>query len=167
MTALIPTPGRLSLKRVLKKLFASRLFLLGVASPLVAFGAPVLLFLFYIWGHVLLQDLPGGRHGPLDAYRHTLASAVLAFVFDGAFGQGAGSRAIEVVIFVMENGELRSNIMDRHNNRLGSRIGSHAPTFADIEPAVAQAVAKGNVMATSPDQVTWLPEHDWRPGIFW
>ena len=134
---------------------------------LVAFGAPTLLFLFYVWGQVLIQDLPGGHDGPLDAYRHTLASAVLTYVFDGAFGQRAGIGAVEVVIFVMEHGESRSNVMDRHNNRLGSRIGSHAPTFAEIEPAVIQAVAKGTILATSPDQVTWLPEQDWRAGVFW
>ena len=71
--------------------------------------------LTYTGSHVLQSPLPGGRHGPLDAYRHTLASAVVAYTFD--------ARAIDLVNGVMERRGRRSNAMDIHNNLIGAGIG--------------------------------------------
>ena len=152
---------------LMRKLLKSRWLLFGVYPSAVVLIGPLVLFLGYVWSHVWVQDLPGGRHGPLDAYRHTLASAVLSYVLDHGIRPGAGAAAVDIVCLVMENGELRSNVMDRHNNRLGSHIGARSTSFSAIEPEVSRAVAAGAMGATRHDQVTWLPERDWQPGIFW
>jgi len=115
--------------------------------------------LTYTWSHVLQSPLPGGRHGPLDAYRHTLASAVVAYTLH--------ARAIDLVNGVMERRGKRSNQMDIHNNLIGAGIGSRADRFSDIEPAVARSVAAGGIDAPSPDQTTWLPPGDWEEGFAW
>lgn len=115
--------------------------------------------LTYTWSHVLQSPLPGGRHGPLDAYRHTLASAVVAYTLD--------ARAIDLVNGVMERRGKRANAMDIHNNLLGAGIGSRAARFSDIEPMVARSVAAGQIEAPSPDQTTWLPQDDWKEGFAW
>jgi hypothetical protein len=36
----------------------------------------------YTWFHVANAPFLGGRNGPLDAYRHTLASALVAYTLD-------------------------------------------------------------------------------------
>ena len=115
--------------------------------------------LTYTWSHVLQSPLPGGRHGPLDAYRHTLASAVVAYTFD--------ARAIDLINGVMERRGRRSNAMDIHNNLIGAGIGSRAARFSDIEPQVARSVAAGRIDAPSPDQTIWLPPEDWKEGFAW
>ena len=115
--------------------------------------------LTYTWSHVLQSPLPGGRHGPLDAYRHTLASAVVAYTFD--------ARAIDLVNGVMERHGRRSNAMDIHNNLIGAGIGARAARFSDIEPTVARSVAAGRIDTPSPDQTTWLPQNDWKEGFAW
>ena len=115
--------------------------------------------LAYTWNHVLRSDLPGGRHGPLDAYRHTLASAVVAYAL--------GPRTVEWVTTVMERGRKASNAMDRHNNRIGAAIGSRAASFSEIEPAVRAQVVQGTVEASSPGQTTWLPPELWRRTRLW
>lgn len=112
--------------------------------------------LAYTWSHVLQSSLPGGRHGPLDAYRHTLASAVVAYTLD--------ARAIRWVNDVMERRGKRSNAMDIHNNLIGASIGARATRFSDIEPAVTHRVATGTINATAPDQITWLPAQEWQEG---
>jgi ABC-type cobalamin transport system permease subunit len=48
-TPMITSRGCQVVKNVFKKFFTSRLFLLGVALPIVAFCAPVMIFLFYVW----------------------------------------------------------------------------------------------------------------------
>jgi hypothetical protein len=115
--------------------------------------------LTYTWSHVLRSPLPGGRHGPLDAYRHTLASAVVAHTLD--------PRVIDLVNAVMERQGRRSNAMDIHNNLIGAGIGSRAARFSDIEPMVARSVAAGRIDAPSPDQTIWLPPEDWKEGFAW
>lgn len=128
-------------------------FLLIVLAPAIYPG----FVLAYTWSHVLQSSLPGGRHGPLDAYRHTLASAVVAYTLDAC--------AVRWVNDVMEHRGKRSNVMDIHNNLIGASIGSQAVRLSDIEPAVRHRVATGTINATAPDQVTWLPEHQWQEGV--
>ena len=77
--------------------------------------------LTYTWSHVLQSPLPGGRHGPLDAYRHTLASAVVAYTFD--------ARAIDLVNGVMErrifaHRAWRSSVRDSDAVALWFSMGS-------------------------------------------
>jgi hypothetical protein len=113
----------------------------------------------YVWVQVLNSPLDGGRNGPLDAYRHTLASAVVSFTLSPI--------AVQCVTAVMERGDKPSNLMDRHNNRIGAAIGSSADSFFDIEKTVAQSVRNGVVHSHSANQTTWLPKKDWLPGKFW
>ena len=112
--------------------------------------------LTYTWSHVLKSELPGGRHGPLDAYRHTLASAVVAHT--------AGKNAVLLVNRFMEKSGKASNAMDIHNNLVGASIGRSTHSFSAIEPAFATAVATGSVNAVSADQVTWLEPNKWQGG---
>jgi hypothetical protein len=64
------------------------------------------------------SNFTGGRHGPLDAYRHTLASAVIGFTL--------GPRAVQWATWAMENAGKDANRMDRHNNLIGADIGARA-----------------------------------------
>ncbi|WFC43144.1 hypothetical protein [Pseudoxanthomonas sp. SE1] len=121
-----------------KRRWRTGLVLIGML--LTAYPAFVLT---YTWSHVLQSPLPGGRHGPLDAYRHTLASAVVAYTLD--------ARAVGLVNGVMERRGRRSNAMDIHNNLIGARIGARAMRFSDIEPMVARSVASGSI--DGPDDV--------------
>ncbi|MBA3930144.1 MAG: hypothetical protein C0521_11225 [Xanthomonas sp.] len=149
MRSILSTPAR---RRRYPRL--ARLAMVGIA--LAAYPACVLT---YTWSHVLQSPLPGGRHGPLDAYRHTLASAVVAYTSD--------PRAVHLVNDVMERRGKRANAMDIHNNLIGAAIGSRATRFSDLEPMVARSVAAGGIDAASPDQTTWLPASDWKEGFAW
>ena len=113
----------------------------------------------YTWIKVLQADLPGGRNGPLDAYRHTLASAVVSY----SLNEGA----VQWVSKTMERDHLYSNRMDRHNNRIGASIGQGVKRFGELAPTVAKQVAKGKVMATDVGQTTWLPKQLWRDEKMW
>lgn len=135
-----------------------RLILRSGAVLLLLSAYPVFV-LGYTWSHVAGSDLPGGRLGPLDAYRHTLASAVVAFTLS--------PRAVDWVTSVMERGGNASNRMDRHNNRIGAVIGSRARSFGEIERAVSAQVQRGAAGATDSAQVTWLPPNRWRSGSLW
>ncbi|MGC3981436.1 MAG: hypothetical protein QM808_09270 [Steroidobacteraceae bacterium] len=129
-----------------------------IAISILIFAYPAFV-LGYTWSHVASSDLPGGRNGPLDAYRHTLASAVVAYTLN--------ARAVEWVTAVMEAPGRPSNLMDRHNNRLGASIGSHVQSFVEIEPLVSVRVRDGQINATSAAQVTWLPPSRWRSDRLW
>ena len=113
----------------------------------------------YTWIKVLQSDLPGGRHGPLDAYRHTLASAIVSYTLNEG--------VVDWVSRTMETEDIYSHRMDRHNNRIGAEIGSKAKRFRDIEPAVARQVAEGRVMASDENQSTWLPKPLWKDKKMW
>ena len=99
---------------------AAFVFILITSYPLFVF--------IYTLSHVAVSDLEGGRHGPLDAYRHTLASAVVAYTLD--------ARAVDFVTSLMEGGLKDSNTMDRRNNKIGAEIGSQANSFSEIEAIV-------------------------------
>lgn len=136
-----------------KKIFRRLAAALAVAClyPAWVFG--------YTWSHVLNSDLEGGRHGPLDAYRHALASAVVSHTL--------GEWAVTLVTRLFESRGKDSNIMDAHNNRIGARIGATAPSFAEIEPAVQMAVRQGKEGAVEGGQITWLERRKWRTGAMW
>lgn len=159
------------LKRKLLELKRSRprvIWSVGSALVLIGILATFCLgLLIYVWSNVWLKELPGGRHGPLDAYRHTLASAVLTYSLDNTVYDGFGLKAVEFVCWIMESGDLRSNQMDRHNNLLGSRLSKQAIAFSQIETKVETAVDQGMINSNDPNQVTWLPEADWRKGLLW
>ena len=132
---------------------------LGILAILLVVMAYPACVLGYTWVKVLRSPLPGGRDGPLDAYRHTLASALVAY--------SAGPAAVDLATQLLEFRDKSSSRMDRHNNHIGAVIGSHVARFADLEPTVRAQVLRGDVNATNTDQITWLPAAFWRDGRFW
>lgn len=121
----------------------------------LAYPAFVLVF---TWTHVARSSLPGGRNGPLDAYRHTLASAVVSYTLSPG--------AVELATWFLEGSKKDSDRMDRHNNRIGAEIGAQARSFAEIEATVRARVARGAVDATDASQIRWLSPDRWRAGLF-
>jgi hypothetical protein len=113
----------------------------------------------FVLGTVYAQwfraDLPGGRNGPADAYRHSLASATVAYT--------TSPRVVAWVTAVMEGDGRRGpmSAMDAHNNRIGAAIGARARSWAQMQSDVLAAVRQGAVDATDPDRITWLPRERW------
>jgi hypothetical protein len=105
-------------------------------------------------------DLPGGRNGPADAYRHSLASAIVAYTLS--------PRCVDWVTAVMERGGEGSaaRAMDAHNNQLGARIGAKAANWNAMQQAVLAAVKSGAVDARSPEQITWLAPSAWQERLY-
>ena len=130
-----------------------------VTIALLIAGIYPLLVLAYTWSCVLRLDLKGGRHGPLDAYRHALASSVVSYTI--------GRWAVNLITSVFESGGKASHNMDRHNNRIGAGIGAGSRSFGDLERAVSQAVENGTVNTTDPQRITWMTENQWHDGRFW
>ena len=105
-------------------------------------------------------DLPGGRNGPADAYRHSLASAIVAYTLS--------PRCVDWVTAVMERGGEgnAARAMDAHNNRLGARIGATAGSWNAMQQAVLAAVKNGAIDARSPEQITWLAPSAWQERLY-
>lgn len=123
----------------------------------VLFAYPVFV-LGYVWLHCYKSGFEGGKLGQLDAYRHTLASAVVTYTLS--------SCAVDLVTLI----ESRSNengLMDRHNNRIGTNLGRQATRFKDIENQVFKSVMLGAENATDYNQITWLPKAQWKNSLFW
>lgn len=118
-----------------------------------------LFVLVFTWSHVFKADFGGGRHGPLDAYRHALASALVSYTL--------GEWAVHAVTSVLEGNGKDSHRMDRHNNRIGAAIGSRVKSFTEIEPEVHRSVVNGEVDTTERSQITWLRKSQWREGHLW
>jgi hypothetical protein len=135
-----------------------KIFLKLAALAFIVFFYPMCV-LIYTWTCVFQSDLEGGKNGPLDAYRHTLASAVVSHTL--------GEWGVKVTTFFMESKNSASGAMDRHNNRIGMKIGSQAKSFEDLEPWVRRHVAEGRCGSTKADQITWLPKTKWRKSNLW
>ena len=105
-------------------------------------------------------DLPGGRHGPADAYRHALASAIVAYTLS--------PRCVDWVTAVMERGGEGndSRAMDAHNNRVGARIGATAGSWTEMQASVREAVREGTERGTDPNRITWLPRVLWQERLY-
>lgn len=105
-------------------------------------------------------DLPGGRHGPKDAYRHSLASAIVAYT--------GSPRWVDWVTRVMEHdgrGDA-ARAMDAHNNRIGARIGAEARSWSEMRAGIEAAVAAGGVDVDDANRITWLPRERWRDRLY-
>ncbi len=140
-------------RRLLKRLrWPLSSALLAVAYPTFVLGTT--------YAHWLSVDLPGGRHGPSDAYRHSLASATVAYT--------GSSRWVDWVTAVMEDGGRGdpAHAMDAHNNRLGARIGATAGSWGEMQAGVLAAVKAGGMQASDPDRITWLPPDQWRERFY-
>lgn len=132
-----------------------RLFIAGMAL-----GAYPAFVLTATYAHFFSVELPGGRNGPADAYRHSLASAIVAYTLS--------PRCVDWVTAVMEQGGEGSpaRAMDAHNNRLGARIGATADSWDAMQQAVLAAVRNGAIDARSPDQITWRAPSAWRDRLY-
>lgn len=115
--------------------------------------------LVFVWWNCHSSQFHYGKNGPLDAYRHTLASAVVAYT--------ASPKLVSVVTFMMERDNKPANLMDKHNNAIGANIGQHAQSLADIKAKVATQIAAGSVNKVAPTQTTWLATQYWRESLFW
>lgn len=113
-----------------------------------------------VYATTLRSDLPGGRHGPKDAYRHSLASATVAYT--------GSPRWVEWVTAVMEDGGRGDAVraMDAHNNRLGARIGARAGSWTQMRADVLAAVQAGGAMVEDDDRITWLPPDRWQDRFY-
>ena len=145
-------PGAASTTR---KHFWRRLFVAG--AVLAAYPVFVLAATYT---HFFASDFQGGRNGPADAYRHSLASAIVAYTLS--------PRCVDWVTAVMEHdGEGHpARAMDAHNNRLGARIGATAESWDAMQQAVLAAVKNGAIDARSPDQITWRAPSAWRDRLY-
>jgi hypothetical protein len=131
-----------------------------VALFAIALGVYPAFVLGTVYATTLRSDLPGGRHGPKDAYRHSLASATVAYT--------GSPRFVEWVTAVMENGGDGGpdRAMDAHNNRIGARIGANAESWAGMRAAVLAAVEAGGIEAEDDDRITWLPPERWQERLY-
>jgi len=120
--------------------------------PAVVFGV--------VYSHTLGSRLPGGRNGPADAYRHSLASAVVAYTLS--------PRCVELVTHVMESdGQVsQARAMDAHNNRIGAHTGATALSWTAMQTAVRDAVESGAIDAPSAQQITWLAPDAWQDRLY-
>jgi hypothetical protein len=137
----------------------SRRIRLIAATGLVLAAYPA-----FVLGTVYAQwfraDLPGGRNGPSDAYRHSLASATVAYT--------ASPRVVALVTRVMERDGIGSDMraMDAHNNRIGAQIGAQATSWSDMQDRVLHAVQAGAVNTADADTITWLPRERWLDRLY-
>ncbi|MEO7344546.1 MAG: hypothetical protein ABIU85_06890 [Methylotenera sp.] len=115
--------------------------------------------LSYVWRECFVSDFEGGKSGQLDAYRHTLASAVVAYT--------SSPKVVDLVTVFMERKERSDNLMDRHNNLIGAKIGLTAKSFSQINTLVRQQVSRGTENAIENSQSTWLARPYWGKSLFW
>ena len=126
----------------------------------VVLGAYPAFVMVATYSQFFAAGLPGGRNGPADAYRHSLASAIVAYTLS--------PRCVDIVTKVMErDGQGNAaRAMDAHNNRLGARIGASADSWNAMQQAVLAAVNHGAIDARSPDQITWLAPDAWQERLY-
>ncbi len=125
-------------------------------------GLPVLYTSFvlgFVWWHCHKSGLEGGKYGPLDAYRHTLASALVAYT--------TTPRLVSATTKIMEYKNRPIDLMDQHNNAIGAEIGVNAESLFDLDAAVKNQVAHGTIDASSAQQTTWLPPQYWLESLLW
>lgn len=119
----------------------------------------VVLVLGFVWWRCYKSPLKAGANGPLDAYRHTFASAVVTYT--------TSPKIVQLVSDVMERKNRPANLMDKHNNAIGMRIGLQVKSLDEIHTRVMEQVEKGAVDATDVDQTRWMPPRFWGPGFLW
>ena len=131
--------------------------MLACGMVLAAYPAFVLASVYTQW---FAADLPGGRNGPADAYRHSLASATVAYT--------GSPQWVRWVTTIMEKDGAGSDMraMDAHNNRIGARIGAQAESWSAMQAAVLAAVNAGAIDSADPDRITWLPRERWRNRLY-
>ena len=127
--------------------------------PLGLTGLYVAFVLGFVWWHCHKSGLEGGKYGPLDAYRHTLASAVVAYT--------TTPKLVVAVTNLMEFKNRPIDLMDQHNNAIGARIGMQVDSLFKLDAAVKAQVSRGTINATDANQTTWLPQQEWLESLLW
>ena len=133
----------------------SKKLLLAILLPFL-YSAFVLSF---VWWHCYCSQFKGGKNGQLDAYRHTLASALVAYT--------TSPKVVVLVTALMERKNREPNIMDKHNNAIGGQIGTNAGSLDALESDVKMRVLQDAVNAPNSTQITWLPTQYWRESLWW
>ncbi len=116
--------------------------------------------LYFVYENVWNSGLKGGGNGPADAYRHSLSSALVAHTLS--------PKVVDLVTEMMENQGQDDPLhaMDRHNNRLGAKIGASIPlswnSIETVNQAVRNKVDNGKINATDPNQIRFLPKKYWQ-----
>lgn len=132
----------------------------GALALLVVLGAYPAFVMIAVYTQWFAAGLPGGRNGPADAYRHSLASAIVAYTLS--------PRCVDWVTQVMERGGEgnASRAMDAHNNRIGARVGAAAENWTAMQREVRAAVDHGAIDARSPEQITWRAPSSWQDRLY-
>ena len=117
------------------------------------------LVLVFVWWSCYNSQFHYGKNGPLDAYRHTLASAVVSYT--------SSPKIVTFATIIMERENKSANLMDIHNNAIGANIGQHAQSLTDIKAKVATQIAAGGINKIAPTQTTWLAAEYWHESLFW
>lgn len=139
---------------------ARRHWLRRLLLAAIVVGAYPAFVLGSVYATVLRSDFPGGHNGPKDAYRHSLASATVAYT--------ASPRLVDWVTRFMEHGDggNAANAMDRQNNRIGAAIGARAESWQQMRTDVLAAVKAGGVDIADDHRITWLPPEQWRERLY-
>ncbi len=132
-----------------------KILLFSILLPFI-YSALVLIF---VWWQCYFSSFQGGKNGQLDAYRHTLASAVVAYT--------SSPKMVALVTAVMENENSAANLMDQHNNAIGANIGAHASSISSLPMLVNVQITQGKVNTSGQNQTTWLPKNWWGEGLLW
>ncbi len=113
------------------------------------------IFLIYFYISAMQTGLPGRRGGPQDAFRHSYASAVVA--------RYTHSNVVKILTNILEsNSEDSYDLMDRHNNAIGAKIGS---SDLPIYETLLNKIKQGSVSAYDKNTLMWLPSDHWSNGF--
>lgn len=148
----------------IQKPVKGRLWRISVAIPLMLILIALIYsisVLTFVYSNVWNSELTGGGNGPADAYRHSLASATIAHTLSP-----------EVVYFITDIMEQKGveagnpeNIMDKHNNYLGAKIGSSIPLTLNsifvVNKEIRQRVNAGAINTKDPNQIRFMPKNSW------
>lgn len=114
--------------------------------------SPFFMFIATMHGLAFNSGLSGYRGGPMDAFRHSLASAYVA--------RYVGKWAVVTFTdFTERNHSSKYDVMDMHNNNVGVLIGTS--DTKDIYDEVKLRVSRGKINSQEAHVITWLPENKW------
>jgi hypothetical protein len=127
---------------------------ISITILILAFVSPVIT-VFLLYRLAMSTGLPGRRGGPQDAFRHTYSTALTA--------RYLSPKVVELVTKLSER-DLNSpfDLMDIHNNRIGTMIGLAEGSLFEI---VMKKIKEGQVNAQDANTITWVPEKDWDQGL--
>jgi len=91
-----------------------------------------------------LSNLPGGRNGPQDAYRHILIAAELTRRL-GTETAKLGLDALEAYGTAMQLQKSEDEAMDRYNNELGYKIGQNAQSWKEVVARARELIERDHL----------------------